>query len=120
MSQVEFVRELCAQTPVPLLLDLAHFYITSQTMGFDPLEGLADYPLERVVEVHISGVETETGGHWDNHAKRAPDIEFEMLELVLERAAVEAITLEYNWSARFPVTALLEEIARARERIPVR
>ena len=119
MTQVEFVGELCARTPAPLLLDLAHFYITSQTMGFDPLEGLAAYPLEQVVEVHISGVETETGGHWDNHAKRAPEIEFEMLQAVLERAPVRAVTLEYNWSARFPATVLLEEIARVRERIPV-
>lgn len=117
MTQVEFVNEICSRCDAGLLLDLAHFYITSQTVGFDPLETLLEYPLERVVEVHVSGVETEAGGHWDNHAKRAPEIEFEMLACVLERAGVQAITLEYNWSERFPTTALLEELARARARV---
>jgi uncharacterized protein len=117
MSQVELISEICDRSSTGLLLDLAHFYITSQTMGFDPLEELRSYPLERVVEVHISGVETEAGGHWDNHAKRAPAIEFDMLALVLEHAQVRAITLEYNWSARFPVTVLLDEIDRARRTV---
>jgi uncharacterized protein len=120
MTQVEFVREICDRSSTTqLLLDLAHFYITSQTMGFDPLEAIDAYPLERVVEVHLSGVETEAGGHWDNHSKRAPDIEFDMLELVLERAPVQGITLEYNWSARFPPAVLLEEIHRTRASCPV-
>jgi uncharacterized protein len=117
MTQVELVSEICARSPVGLLLDLAHFYITSQTMGFDPLEALESYPLERVVEVHISGVETEGDGHWDNHAKRAPEIEFDMLAIALSRASPRAITLEYNWSSRFPATVLLEEIDRTRETV---
>lgn len=114
MTQVELVSELCARSPVGLLLDLAHFYITSQTMRFDPCEALESYPLERVVEVHVSGVETEAGGHWDNHARRAPDVEFEMLAIVLARASPRAITLEYNWSSRFPASVLLDEIDRTR------
>jgi uncharacterized protein len=117
MSQIEFVGEICERSGTGLLLDLAHFYITSQTVGFDPVEAIGDYPLERVVEVHLSGVETEAGGHWDNHARRAPDVEFELLSAVLDRAAVRGITLEYNWSARFPPAVLLDEIARARERV---
>lgn len=117
MTQIEFVAEICEREETGLLLDLAHFFITSQTMGFDPLQAIADYPLERVVEVHLSGVEDEAGGHWDNHARRAPEIEFELLSAVLERARVRGITLEYNWSARFPPAVLLDEIARARERV---
>jgi uncharacterized protein (UPF0276 family) len=118
MTQVEFVSEICARSPVGLLLDLAHFYITSQTMGFDPCGVLESYPLERVVEVHLSGVETEGGGHWDNHAKRAPDIEFEMLGIALARSDARAVTLEYNWSSRFPASVLLEEIDRTRAAVP--
>lgn len=117
MSQIEFVSAICDRSDARLLLDLAHFFITSRTMDFDPLEAIADYPLERVVEVHLSGVETEAGGHWDNHAKRAPEIEFELLSYVLARTDVQAITLEYNWSERFPPDVLLEEIARARRRV---
>jgi uncharacterized protein len=117
MTQVELVLEICARSPVGLLLDLAHFYITSQTMRFDPCEALESYPLERVVEVHLSGVETEGGGHWDNHARRAPEIEFELLSIALSRSSPRAITLEYNWSSQFPRSILLEEIDRTRERV---
>jgi uncharacterized protein len=116
MTQTEFIAELCAQTPVGLLLDLAHFYISSETVGFDPLTEIQLLPLDRVVEVHISGVDEETGAHWDNHAARAPKIEFDLLQVVRAGAHdLRAVTLEYNWSAKFPNAVLLEEIARTRE-----
>ncbi len=115
MTQVEFINAVCARSSVHLLLDLAHFYITSQTMGFDPLQEIASLPLERVNEVHISGVDVQSGAHWDNHANRAPEVEFELLALVLRRANVKGITLEYNWSAQFPAAILLDEIVRARK-----
>jgi uncharacterized protein (UPF0276 family) len=114
MGQIEFISELCRRSPVELLLDLAHFFITSETTGFDPISAVASLPLDRVVEVHISGVDDENG-RWDNHARRAPAVVFELLDTVLRLAHVEAVTLEYNWSAKFPPSALLEEIGRTRE-----
>jgi len=116
MTQVEFLREICARAPQqPLLIDLAHFYITSQTTKFDPFREIESLPLERVVEVHVSGVDDQEDGHWDNHAARAPEAVLELLALVLRRARVKAVTLEYNWSSQFPATVLLEEIHRVRE-----
>lgn len=115
MTQTEFLAELCRRSSVGLLLDLAHFYISSRTMGFDPRRELLSLPLDRVVEVHISGVDEEAGGHWDNHASRAPQIEFDLLAVLLSHRSVRAVTLEYNWSARFPASVLLEEIDRARQ-----
>jgi len=118
MSQCEFIAEICRRCAVSLLLDLTHFYITSRTMGFDPRRELDSLPLDRVVEVHVSGVELQAGIHWDNHASRAPDEVLEMLACVLEAGTgVRAVTLEYNWSSRFPRTVLLEEIARVRDAI---
>ncbi|UUU37479.1 DUF692 domain-containing protein [Streptomyces sp. NBC_00162] len=115
MSQVEFISEVCARSEARLLLDLAHFYITSRTLGCNPMTELARLPLEKVVEVHVSGVDTDAGGCWDHHASRAPQLELDLLELVIERAPVCAVTLEYNWSSRFPESVLLEEIARVRD-----
>jgi uncharacterized protein (UPF0276 family) len=114
MTQIEFISELCRRANVGLLLDLAHFYISSQTMKFDSMSEVQSLPLDRVVEIHISGVDVEAGGHWDNHARRAPEIEFDLLSAVLPLAPVKAITLEYNWSGRFPLAVLLEELARTR------
>jgi len=115
MTQIEFIRELCARSSAQLLLDLTHFYITSQTLGFDPLREIMSLPLDRVVEVHISGVDMQDGIYWDDHTKRAPEIIYDMLTLVLARSSLKAVTLEYNWSARFPEKALLQEIDRTRE-----
>jgi uncharacterized protein (UPF0276 family) len=115
MSQIQFLTEICDQTSVGLLLDLAHFHITAQTMGFDAASEIERLPLERVVEVHISGVDEQEGSHWDNHASKAPDAVFDLLGQVLNKAPVRAVTLEYNWSSAFPKSILLEELSRARE-----
>lgn len=117
MSQAEFISAICGGTNTGLLLDLAHFYITSQTMQFNPFEELLRLPLERVVEIHISGVDRQPDGCWDDHARTAPAVVHELLRSVLERARPRAITLEYNWSSRFPDGALLQELARVREAV---
>lgn len=116
MGQIEFVGQIAERAPaLGLLLDLTHFLITSRNVGFDPIEMIASYPLERVVEIHVSGVDEQQGTHWDNHASQAPDVVFAMLAKVLPRAPARAITLEYNWSSRFPAEMLLSELARTRE-----
>jgi len=117
MAQVEFIQEICRRCSANLLLDLTHFYITSHTMGFDPLQELMQLPLERVVEMHLSGVDIQEGVHWDDHASRAPDEVFAMLALVLARSEASAVTLEYNWSSRFSRAVLLDEIERVRRTI---
>jgi uncharacterized protein (UPF0276 family) len=115
MSQVDFISQVCARSEARLLLDLAHFYITSRTLEYDPMAELERLPLEKVVEVHISGVDVDTAGSWDNHASRAPQMELDLLALVMKRASVRAVTLEYNWSSQFPGSVLLEEVARVRD-----
>jgi uncharacterized protein (UPF0276 family) len=115
MSQAEFITEILGSCPAGLLLDLAHFFISSETMGFDPEVELERFPLERTVEIHISGVDRQPDGVWDNHAARAPKAVYRLLEQALERARPQAITLEYNWSVRFSQAILLEEIAQVRE-----
>lgn len=114
MSQLEFIGELCRRCDVGLLLDLAHFYITARTLERDPFHELKAFPLARVLEVHISGVDEQQGGLWDNHAARAPEVELDLLAAVLERSQVRAVTLEYNWSSSFAREALLGEFVRVR------
>lgn len=117
MTQTDFIQAICDQTDMELLLDLAHFHITSQTMGFDAEQELDKLPLERVVEVHISGVDEQQSGSWDNHAVRAPESVRRLFDQVLERVTPRAVTLEYNWSSAFPRAIVLEELARTKESI---
>jgi uncharacterized protein (UPF0276 family) len=113
IGQVEFIRKVCAESAAHLLLDLTHFYITSRTVGFDPLFEVLSLPLERIVELHISGVDFQDGVHWDHHASRAPDAVLELLAIVLPRTDARAITLEYNW-VTLPEEVLVDEIRRVR------
>jgi uncharacterized protein (UPF0276 family) len=117
LSQVEFIRRICESCSVQLLLDLTHFYITSQNIGFDPQEQLARLPLDRVVEVHVSGIAFDSDTFWDNHASRIPEVILDLLPAVLERAPVRAITLEHNWPSRIPIANLLGEIGRVKGKI---
>jgi uncharacterized protein (UPF0276 family) len=114
MSQADFMTAILEGCSSGLLLDLAHLLISSETMGFDPEVELERYPLEHVVEIHISGVDTQADGTWDNHALRAPERVYRLLAQALQRARPKAITLEYNWSVRFPESVLLKEIEQVR------
>lgn len=120
MSQVEFIGEICARCPAGLLLDLSHLLITARRLGVDPVDLMLALPLQRIVEVHVSGVAADDDledGLWDDHTVRAPEIVHQMLVRLLRRVSVRAVTLEYNWSVNFPRDVLVEEIARVRRAV---
>ena len=71
LTQVDFIRAICERSPVNLLLDLTHFHITALNFDLDIKKELLRLPLERVVEVHVSGLAHESDTYWDNHAARA-------------------------------------------------
>jgi uncharacterized protein (UPF0276 family) len=114
MSMVAFIREIVARTGVGLLLDLTHFLITSINTGVDVMQELGQMPLEQVVEIHISGLNVQSGIAWDDHATPAPEQVFELLSQVLQRVRPRALTFEYNWSAHFPRHVLFDHLDRAR------
>lgn len=114
MGQIEFINEVLSRTNVGFLLDLAHYIITSVNMKFDPLKQLKELPLDRVVEVHISGVEEMDGVLWDNHAGIAPDLEWELLKEVLKVVTPKVVTLEYNWDSRMSYDIIKAEISKAK------
>jgi uncharacterized protein (UPF0276 family) len=114
MSMVDFIRRVTDRSEVGLLLDLTHFLITAINTGADALAELDRMPLERVVEIHVSGLSTQAGVAWDDHASPAPAAVFELLARALTRARPRALTLEYNWSPTFPATILLAHVERAR------
>lgn len=115
MDQTSFIASLTKESEVGLLLDLAHYYITSKNEGFDAMEHLAYFPLDRVVEIHISGVDEVANTFWDHHASKAPEMIYELLKKVLQSARPKAITLEYNWNSKFPENFLIEEIQQVQK-----
>lgn len=117
MSQTEFLRRVCEESEAWLLLDLPHFVITSRNAGVEPLEALGELPLDRVLEVHVSGISHQDGADWDDHTVTTPQIVLDLLGETVRRSSVEAVTLEYSWNALFPRETLLGELARVRQAI---
>jgi hypothetical protein len=115
LSMVDFVSAVAERCGVGLLLDLTHFLISMLNTKKDPLSEVDRLPLEQVVEVHISGLNVQSGIAWDDHASPAPPVVFDLLERVLNRVRPKAVTLEYNWSPQFPESMLLKHIDRIHE-----
>src|SRR5215510_4354175 len=115
LSMVDFVGAVVERCRVGLLLDLTHFLISMLNMKKDPVSEIDRLPLEKVVEVHISGLNVQSGIAWDDHATPAPPVVFDLLERVRERVRPKAVTLEYNWSPQFPESMLVRHIDRINE-----
>jgi uncharacterized protein (UPF0276 family) len=113
MSMVDFVARVASCCDAGLLLDLSHFMITSLNTNVDAFTQIDRLPLERVVEIHISGMTLKSGVAWDDHAEPAPSEMFDLLNHVMERAHPRALTLEYNWLA-LPEPILISHMNRAR------
>jgi uncharacterized protein len=115
LSMVAFLSGVFERCQAGLLLDLSHFSISMLNTRIEPAAAIESLPLDRVVEVHLSGYKSEGGIFWDNHAVPAPDLTFQLLEKVLRRTTPRAVTLEYNWSPSFPKELLKSHILRIRQ-----
>ncbi|MGE5205346.1 MAG: DUF692 family multinuclear iron-containing protein [Chlamydiota bacterium] len=96
MTEAEFLRRFFDQTACGLLLDLPHIWLAAHYSGRPAREHLADFPLEKVVELHVAGVEHDGDleGPWI--APTPPTEEILQLALwVAERApALRAVTFD--------------------------
>ena len=113
MNMADFVAMVSSRCDVDLLLDLSHFMITSANTGVDSAKEIEKLPLERVVEIHLSGMNLVDGIVWDDHAVPAPPEMFELLEQVMKRSRPRALTMEYNWQT-LPAPVILSHLERAR------
>ena len=103
-------RVMQAAEGIGLILDLAHLLITCDTLGLDAVDELDRYPLDRVVEVHISGLTRASGVLWDDHSQLPPQEEYDLLTRLLQAARVKAITHEYNWHPALPLDDIRREL----------
>jgi uncharacterized protein (UPF0276 family) len=113
-----FLREALQEPECGLLLDVENLRINALNFRFDPYAWLEQAPLERTVEIHVAGGERqatgERAGQWiDTHSQPVPDADWRMVEYVVKRAPVKAITLERD--QRYPpMEAIVAELDIAR------
>ena len=114
MHILEFFATVADRADTGLLLDCAHLAIHQRMTGHEPLDGLADFPLDRVVEIHVAGgsERTESGFSWveDSHTTDVLPDTWQILEAVVDRTSnLRAVVFECE---RNPAGAVLEGYAR--------
>ncbi|HEV8674199.1 MAG TPA: DUF692 family protein [Methylomirabilota bacterium] len=101
LGEAEFVRRFYAESGCDMLLDVSHAWLSAHYAGVKPREFLATLPLERVIELHVAGVEPDRDleGPWIGAA--VPDREIlDLARYAAERApALRAVTFDAFSSA---------------------
>jgi len=90
----DFIGRVLEETQCGLLLDIPHACITAATLDRDVRSYLEEFPLDRTIEVHVSGVRCENG-QWAGSHEPLQDEDYALLEWLLQRSAPRAVTLEY-------------------------
>lgn len=109
VCEPDFIAAAVERTGVGLLLDLAHARVSAASLGIPIDDYLAALPLDRVVQLHVSGPRWEDGVLRDAHEPLQEE-DYELLREVLRRTRPRAVTLEYHRDE----AALKEQVARLR------
>lgn len=111
----DYFARVAEEADCGLLLDVAHMAIYQRVSGNEPLAGLAGYPFERVVEMHVAaGTPFESGGRTfidDDHGTEVLPETWTILEHALERATnLRAVVLECERNTIDEVVPLFERV----------
>ncbi len=103
LREPEFLRACLSAPRSHLLLDLHNVHTTAHNAGFDARDYLKRLPLDRAIEIHLSGG-VDSDPRWlpggatrrlDSHDDVVPEAVWELFELALPRCAtLRAVTLE--------------------------
>ena len=111
---LEFYADVVERADTGFVLDCAHLAMYQQLMGYPPCTGLAAFPLDRIVELHVAGTtpkEHEGFAYWDDD--HTPDVlapTWDIFEWVAPRAPhLKAVVFECE---RNPLTAVVPGFQR--------
>ena len=90
----ELIAHIVEQTNSGFLLDIAHAHIAATFQNIDVNTYIERLPLDRVKQIHISGIRTKDGYFYDAH-ESLEEQDYKILKWVLEKSEPEIVTLEY-------------------------
>ncbi|MDW3206511.1 MAG: DUF692 domain-containing protein [Alphaproteobacteria bacterium] len=99
MDEVEFLSALSARTGCALLLDVNNVHVSAVNHGWDANAYIADFPMDRVAEIHLAG-----------HAQDCDDAGADLLIDAHDRAVSDPVWALYRDALRRsgPVPTLIE------------
>ncbi|HWC19206.1 MAG TPA: DUF692 family protein [Terriglobales bacterium] len=120
MSEAEFLRRFFEQTGCGFLIDVPHIWLAAHYRGIDARDYLADFPLDRVVEIHVAGVEFDRDleGPWIAPTPPGEQI-LSLASWVAERAPkLRAVTVDV-FSPAVTAAQLEDSMRRTRARFAI-
>ncbi|MBN1579865.1 MAG: DUF692 family protein [Anaerolineae bacterium] len=90
----ERITKVVEQTECGLVLDIAHARVSAAALELDVYDYLSCLPLDRVVQLHISGPRVRNNRLVDAH-EPLQEIDYAVLDFVLARTHPRVVTLEY-------------------------
>jgi uncharacterized protein (UPF0276 family) len=120
----DVICEVVARTGCGFLLDLAHAAIAALHLGVDPKAYIRELPLDRIQEMHITGLAPHWKGWTDHHPMREED--WTLLGWALDRIRLgdwpepRVVTFEYGgvgpaYEQRSEERVLAEQVPRLLE-----
>jgi uncharacterized protein (UPF0276 family) len=94
-SHPEYICRVLEESGCGLLLDIAHLRVSADRLGMPVETYLGHLPLERVVEVHVSGPRRRSGQLLDVH-ESLQAVDYRLLASLLSWQIPRAVTLEYT------------------------
>jgi len=104
------VSDIVRTTDSGFLLDIPHARIAASYQGMDAESYLEKLPLERIVQIHVSGIR-KIDGHLRDMHEAMQDEDYAILKWVLGRCKPKVVTLEYFRE----LGALREQLWKLRE-----
>lgn len=114
MPEAEFISRMAEDSGCLLLLDVNNVYVTCYNHRIDPKTYLDTLPLERVIQIHLSG-HSNYGTHIiDTHDDHVVDEVWALYHYALKKAGRIPNTM-IEWDGNLPeFTVLLSELDKAK------
>ncbi len=113
MTEAQFIAEIVQRSNCGLLLDVTNLYTNAVNHNYDIEDFLAQFPLERVVQLHFVGGYWQDGILIDSHSHATPEPVWELMAEVLARTNTKGVILERDENLP-SLTELTAELDRAR------
>ncbi len=111
MTEGEFLRRFFDETGCGFLVDVPHIWLAAHYQGRDAREYMSEFPLDRVIEIHVAGVEQDRDleGPWIAPTPPTPEI-LDLALYVAERAPrLRAVTVD-AFSPQLTAEMLLDSV----------
>ena len=96
MPEWEFYSKIVEGADISMMLDVNNIYVSSRNHSFDPMEYIANIPMDRVIQIHLAGHSDRGSYVLDTHDDRVCDAVWELYGKVWPQTKQAATLLEWD------------------------